>query len=792
MSYSIYDLDEDIRKLLNLDNYLNGMSVPEFVEELSKDHFNKGQEVNKLEYLDPKPYIRTFESTLRELKQLQSRADEHCENAERETENSELRHSENVVQLSGRIDAANADFDDVDAQISQVSSTLNPVGLRLASISSSRDVSQETIFLIRAFHGFYTKGGYEPLEALRGSKRVEDQLKCASTLKHLSGLGAKLDGDHAPKNTAQCVDRITEFCESSEKRWLSHFQTASEYDDLKKMKEVADILTEYNGGDSVVAKFIENTNMALVDPEDDVADIVDNEEIWVKLSDPNYLEAVADPGTKRLLDRLKFAIKAQSRIVVQVFAEPAPVLRTLLYNVYREMVRQRISEILSFSLTVSKLAHVRMLHCLYLLVNDFTVDIKEFLVSNDFDNDSELTSVAQSGFAEAFAEYIGDGTYMEREKASLTEIVYSHIQRFTTHHSATLQSRALRDKVKAKVEGTPEASQTESRRLQQFKQYVKKQAQKVGVGANTPEPDSPDTRLQLATVETILKSAIEAIARMMELTPTRAPEHALEVLEIVIFDFGGLYVGGALEVAYARMDEDREGWAWTPIFSQIATCLYFISSCIQQVCLPCAVNSPAIKARMSSLTNAFSRQCEVGLNVILQESIGHITARVAALLAKQKKRDYLTEAIDSEDDTEACEAVCAYLEEVHAGFVEGLNGANLKTALIRIGMNVLAQLLDHYKKFTVDYTGGIVLTKDVVHYQSVIDEWGIPELSEEFGLLKEIGNLFTVQYSLIDSLVTEGRLASLKAYAVRQYVSKRADFAHKRTMGQVMEQFLQI
>ncbi|KAM9893181.1 hypothetical protein OXX79_009513, partial [Metschnikowia pulcherrima] len=63
MSFAIYDLEDDVRRLINIDNFLDGLTPNDFVEELSKDHILKGAEVNSLEYLDPKPYIRTFEST---------------------------------------------------------------------------------------------------------------------------------------------------------------------------------------------------------------------------------------------------------------------------------------------------------------------------------------------------------------------------------------------------------------------------------------------------------------------------------------------------------------------------------------------------------------------------------------------------------------------------------------------------------------------------------------------------------------------------------------------------------
>ena len=80
---------------------------------------------------------------------------------------------------------------------------------------------------------------------------------------------------------------------------------------------------------------------------------------------------------------------------------------------------------------------------------------------------------------------------------------------------------------------------------------------------------------------------------------------------------------------------------------------------------------------------------------------------------------------------------------------------------------VVGALQKVYRQF---YRG--LLTKDVIRYQSVIDGWKIPELSEQFQILREIGNLFTVQTDLVNSLVTEGQLANMKPYTVRQYITK--------------------
>lgn len=216
MSFSIYELDENIKKLLTVDNYLNGLSVNDFIEEISKDHFLKGAEVNNKAYLDPKPYIRTFESTLRELKQLQAEANEQRVKNERQVDSYELKHSENVLELNQQIDEATKKFDILDTQILDVSTRINPLGNTLNKITNSRDRSLETIFLIRAYHGFFMKEQYLPLETLKNSKKLDDKLKCAKTVRNLLNLAKKVSDEKLPKSM-KCITTIEQFGETMEK-----------------------------------------------------------------------------------------------------------------------------------------------------------------------------------------------------------------------------------------------------------------------------------------------------------------------------------------------------------------------------------------------------------------------------------------------------------------------------------------------------------------------------------------------------------------------------------------------
>lgn len=793
MSFSFYELDQSKLSLLNLDNFLNGLSVNDFIEELSKDHLLKQADVNQYGSLDPKPYIRTFESTLRALKELTLESNKQQILCEEQVESYELKHSENVLQLSSKIDRTIKKFDTLDVKISDVTIKINPLGSSLNKITNSRDRSMETIFLIRAYHGFYVKQKYDPLEALRTSQRFEDKVKCAKTVSNLLTLSKKIQTEDA--KTEKCLILIQQYSELMERELLERFEDASEANEFDIMKEIAGILFEFNGGATVVQAFVSKNDL-LIDAEksnEDEESILDNEAVWTKLSDPNFVGIIQDTPTESLLERLKVSIKAQARIVKLVFVDPVPVLKIFIQRVYAQMIQNKVSTLLLYSLSVSSLAHVRILYSLYSSVGDFTKDVKEFVTANEFDKENELSIILDQSYFELFIDYTSDSVYFNREKKNLEEIIYDIVHKFNSYNDRAILNNYLNVKIDNLDNSDYRESNTqnerysvhfsERKRLNQFKLFVKAKMDKSVARGSTDIEDGEFTKLNILTVETILKSTIESIARLLELAPNKSPEYSLEILEILLFDFGKLYIGGGLEVAYDQLKQETAkislitpfNFSYLKSFTMVSEILFLMSSTIKKIILPCAINSPNIKNRMSNLTNNYIMRCETSLNIILSETLEMVSARTFSYLSKQKKKDFASSA-DLDNDTETSDLICEFLTTVNDDFRACLNNANLKNAQVKVGMNFLNQLLEHYKKFTISSTGGIVLTKEVIRYKEIIDEWAIAELSENFQLLKEISNLFTVQMELIGSLVSEGQLANLKPYNIKQYVSKRDDY----------------
>lgn len=92
------------------------------------------------------------------MNRLSADANDQRIRGEKQVDTYELKHSQNVLELSNLIDKTTDKFNHLDIKISDVSRKINPLGVTLNKISTSRDKSRETIFLIRAYHGFYTKG----------------------------------------------------------------------------------------------------------------------------------------------------------------------------------------------------------------------------------------------------------------------------------------------------------------------------------------------------------------------------------------------------------------------------------------------------------------------------------------------------------------------------------------------------------------------------------------------------------------------------------------------------------
>lgn len=127
-------------------------------------------------------------------------------------------------------------------------------------------------------------------------------------------------------------------------------------------------------------------------------------------------------------------------------------------------------------------------------------------------------------------------------------------------------------------------------------------------------------------------------------------------------------------------------------------------------------------------------------------------------------------------ETQPCTQCVEFLKRVYHANNGNLEGKNLEGFFTEVGVTFHSMLLEHYKKFIVSYSGGIVLTKDIAKYQEAIALFKVPPLNERFEFLRQLGNVFMVKPEILKSLFEEGYLAKIDQRSILPYLQMRADY----------------
>jgi exocyst complex component 5 len=123
----IYALDPAARQLLQLETFRNKFVVNEFVQGLSAANiaFTARQSSGAL---DPKPYIRTFESALTRLEDLREQVVKEGNEIDEDVKIAETRFAQRNGQLENTFRDINSTFTGLQNRISEVGKTAITIG----------------------------------------------------------------------------------------------------------------------------------------------------------------------------------------------------------------------------------------------------------------------------------------------------------------------------------------------------------------------------------------------------------------------------------------------------------------------------------------------------------------------------------------------------------------------------------------------------------------------------------------------------------------------------------------
>jgi hypothetical protein len=126
-------------------------------------------------------------------------------------------------------------------------------------------------------------------------------------------------------------------------------------------------------------------------------------------------------------------------------------------------------------------------------------------------------------------------------------------------------------------------------------------------------------------------------------------------------------------------------------------------------------------------------------------------------------------------------SICTFLARVHRLARQAIDGQNSEKFFTELALVLLKLLFEHFKKFQVNATGGLMVTQDIAKYVSTMREWPTSkEVSSAVEMLTEIGSLFIVGPEALREktrtlAATGARGGKLSRMDFRAFVQRRDD-----------------
>ncbi|KAL6945214.1 hypothetical protein ACO0QE_002662 [Hanseniaspora vineae] len=893
---SLYELDPKWKKLLQLDNFLGGLTVHEFVQGLCQTQSTNGTgrrpgatavsssnglnnnsnstnstlgSTTALDNLDPKPYIRTLESTLNELQKLETECSQKTNTLKKQVVHSELEHSEKVLEIIPEFQNLTADFNALDNGLSKVNHVVSPLGSKLEKNIRSKNSYIESVLLIQHYQEFYTlnnqslqndlhpssghlngaqngRNGHIKDDSSQNFDKIPQHFqkfdpsnivdwkigaKMATTLKNLLILAHKLETESLPK-TVKTSKAIEDFAKNLESQLLENFNESYRANDFKKLNEIALILNYYNDGQNVIQSFIAQhsylkKHLEMHEQNKDATLIKLDETSAQKISDPDEHTSFYESQITQYLEDLATVIAKESTLVYKVFEDKThQVMLLFLQTIFQEIINPKIDNLLNVCLSLSNLAYCRMLNTLYSHFQEFLKELQEFFLGIDGGKLASINTILDTCCQAIFNKYIlNRSKYFDIEKRSFETILFAKTATFNSLNENKIKQKLLEKDVTTKMASfsnsennslsdsansstnTGTLTNTAQKKFQSLNTFFKthldrseKTTTDGGIFSNMNATQransstngafaSPDqtSEFSLSLVDAMLKCFVESLARIMELIPQKCGEYSVELVDLLLSGIVPQYIESALEVAYYDLNKfnfasnSEFTLSSFSIIAKSSEILNLLSISIKTIIIPILNSSPAYKKQVIGMTNGNFKKTEVMINDILEKLVTLCKAKIADSLSKQKKKDYLlkdTDIMDQEATLPVVE-ITHFLSSIYKNAVSsGFSGVNLSTFLCKIGHDLYLQLLDHYRKFSVNSSGGVAVTKDIIAYQATIEKWGLKEsiLQDDFATLRELANIFVVQQNLVSSLIKEGHLVDVSPYILGEYIARREDY----------------
>ncbi|EIW65486.1 hypothetical protein TREMEDRAFT_46166, partial [Tremella mesenterica DSM 1558] len=812
--------DPAIDRALQLSTFESNYSTDEFVATLSDKLIAQSKATSGP--FDPKPFLQTFSPALDSLLGLRAQVAERTKRMETEVRRAEREYGRRLRELDGGFEAIGNSFSSLESKITDVGQTAVRIGEQLESLHQTRSTAQSTSLLLSYYLSLVhitsttpdpnnpkpeTTNPLEQLFATRTSR--EGRARISIILRRLMAVAK--DRRTEKEKAERVRDEVERYCERFEKECLRLFDRSYRKGDPRMMAHCAKTLQDFNGGASCVQIYV-NQHDFFISKDRVLEDAAKGDgdgtraDIWSTIGDPDSPPPTSEPGMEALFKEIRSTVAQEAQIVKAVFPSPIAVMQVFLQRIFAQVIQQHLESLVSRASTISTLAVLRILSMVHSTCSTLVEDLKTYDATLSGSMGSLGTSTmslsvvgAASGtgplavmldhaLEEIFVPWLEGSRYLDSETKNLVELYAGLLSRFTRYHETVLKAKpnSLLDKVVHQLSSSSSAA-TSSSTAQAAAAAMSKYANMFTASAEraTKALQTTDGVLTVEMSERMLKWHAEAVGRIVELSPSgEVPKSAFALSRTLAEAIGRSFVETALDSALARLDQQDP--KSEPDLSPLAVLkpadliFHLWQRYATTALLPLAGSTATSRREIGSLNSHGVMRMEGKVNAVIQRGLDLILGWISQLLTKQKKNDYKPkndELSFARTTTEPCELICEFLGTVKEVVDEGLSGKNAEVFLTELGVAFHSLLLDHYKKFPVNPTGGLMLTKDLATYQETVASFAVPAINDRFDMLRQLGNSFIVQPHVLKSYMTESHLGRIELSLLRPYLQQRSDYS---------------
>ncbi|KAF9092029.1 Exocyst complex component 5 [Mortierella sp. AD031] len=780
-----YELNPDLKAALRVESFQGTFSSKAFIEKLSNGIIQTRIKENSNTF-DPKPFIRTFESSLEELEKLASKMQKHTIELERETQKEELAFKKQVKELGSGFEDVQSTLESLDSRISEVGSTAIRIGEKLETADKQRARAVLSKKLMEYFMQF-NEGGCPTLESLMTQQGLEGQIEAARILRQLAVISKEVD----LPDTQVARDGIEKFREQFETDMLSSFDKAYRQADPKVMAHCAKALLEFNGGHSCVQIYVNQHDFFMLHSKVNESAPLEgpNHE---DLTNPIAAIPPIDAGLIKLYDDIRTTVDQEAEIISMVFPNPAAVFQVFIQRVFEQSIQQFIETLLERSQAKSTLAYLRTLFSIHehtiLLVKDLKTcedTLKAGINANVKGSNVSVTTqpLAQTldrCLDDLFVPFLEGDRYPEKELQSLCEIYDSMLAKFTAYQLQRRGGNKFRAIITRTFNQIIDSNRTTLPPIVQENFATVKNPEKY----QNMQVSDDDGALSVDLVVKLLKIHAESVLRSLGLLPVSGRPKNTAVLFQLLTDYIGMrYIDAALDSALEdlsaldpKFPPDLRPMKRVKLVNGI---IHLIQMHFQTTILPLTVPSPQVYRETVIQKNKLMANVEAKANATIQKEIDVILVWLETCLGRQRRADFKPK--DDEIDltglaTKPCIDCCEFLRRMYDTTKKCFDGKNIEMFCTEVGITFHGMLLEHFKKFQISPVGGVLLTKDIAKYQESVKAWNIPSLNERFEMLRQLGNVFLVKPEILPSVLNEGYLAKVDFKSLYPYLQMRVDF----------------